>query len=246
MKKNDKILSWCIAVSLTLHCVGLTGIGYLYKKIEQANIQVIDEGIIMFEVGWAPSATKPEVLEEEIIDEPEKIEQVIEKTVEKMPDPIEKNEEPTNVIDEVVEKPLETLETVEIEKEEPQPVLEEVPEKQQISEPSENMKEGESGEAPVTAGAGEKEYLALVREKIQRAKSYPRIARMHRMQGVVAVRFAINVEGQLVTPLVLRCSGSAFLDVAAIRILKKASPFQPPPESLADKNIDVEIDFRLK
>jgi TonB family protein len=79
-----------------------------------------------------------------------------------------------------------------------------------------------------------------VRDTLQSNLIYPYIARKRRMEGTVLVDFKINQKGMAEYIRVLRGSGYAILDSAAMETVVKSSPFP-----LANYSIEVPITYRL-
>ncbi len=89
-------------------------------------------------------------------------------------------------------------------------------------------------------------YSDLIRERIDRAKRYPLMARKSGMEGSVAIQFRIAPSGALEESRILRSSGSRALDRAALKALKRASPFATFPDGLEENQVfEVEINFSL-
>jgi len=136
------------------------------------------------------------------------IEEVVEETVEEEPEP-------------VVEKPEETeppKPEPEPEPEKPEPILKEMPVVKPVVQKKKHVskqvrkkkpvkktakkhtvrrKRHKRGGTPHYSTAQKNRFLAQIRHKIEKAKSYPRIARKRRMQGVVRVHFTILKSGKL-------------------------------------------------
>lgn len=68
-------------------------------------------------------------------------------------------------------------------------------------------------------------WLAVaLREKIERSKRYPPLARANRWQGQVLVQFSVRRDGHLIDPRVAESSGHLVLDQAALETVREASP----------------------
>ncbi|MDH3376967.1 MAG: energy transducer TonB [Gammaproteobacteria bacterium] len=72
-------------------------------------------------------------------------------------------------------------------------------------------------------------YQSSVRERIEKAKFYPRKAKRLRREGAVSVQFSIAENGQLAELQVSDSSNVPELDRAALEAVKKSSPFPPLP-----------------
>jgi len=81
---------------------------------------------------------------------------------------------------------------------------------------------------------------ALIRDAIEKVKSYPLLARKKGIEGTVIIEFTINNEGYPKDIKIKKSSGSGILDSAALKTVTKAAPF---PE--VDGEIVVPITFKL-
>lgn len=84
-------------------------------------------------------------------------------------------------------------------------------------------------------------YLEMVKLKIERHKRYPDQAEERQIEGRATVEFVITLEGEIKDPLVVRSSGHAALDTAAIQAIESAAPFPRPPRSLFKGEIPLMI-----
>src|SRR4030042_3631575 len=82
---------------------------------------------------------------------------------------------------------------------------------------------------------------ALIRAAIEKAKTYPLIARKRGVEGTVLVRFRIDAKGSQQDVKIVRSSGYQILDDEVQKMLKKASPF---PE--LNGEIVIPVTFKLK
>ncbi len=80
----------------------------------------------------------------------------------------------------------------------------------------------------------------VIRTSIERAKTYPILARKKGIEGTVYISFRVNSEGRPQDIKILNSSGSKILDNATLDILKKAAPFP-----YTDSPIEVPVVFRL-
>jgi TonB family protein len=88
-------------------------------------------------------------------------------------------------------------------------------------------------------------YLGNARIKIEKAKQYPREARIKGWEGKVEISFRINRKGQVGEIRIIQSSGYEELDREAIATLRRASPFSPPPYD-EEKMLVVEIPLVFK
>ena len=78
--------------------------------------------------------------------------------------------------------------------------------------------------------------------RLDRFKSYP--SQANGAEGVVTVSFRIDRKGKVVTSQVAKSSGSSVLDAAALALIKRASPFPPPPAELRDDDLSIVVPVR--
>ena len=79
-------------------------------------------------------------------------------------------------------------------------------------------------------------WAAAIQKRIARHYAYPRGTTR---EGRVRVAMVILPSGQLDRVSVVRSSGTAELDEAALAAVKRAAPFPPAPKALDDKWFDV-------
>ncbi len=101
--------------------------------------------------------------------------------------------------------------------------------------------------APAADAQQRQHYLAALAASIDRRKYYPRVSRRRGEEGRVVVSFVIRKTGELTDITVTESSGSRRLDEAALKTLRRISPFQPIPQALARDawSITVPIAFHL-
>ena len=83
-------------------------------------------------------------------------------------------------------------------------------------------------------------FYALIRAAIEKAKTYPLIARKRGVEGTVLVSFRIDGKGLPQNVMIVKSSGYQILDDEVQKMLKKASPF---PEMNGE--IVIPITFKL-
>ena len=112
---------------------------------------------------------------------------------------------------------------------------------QQGSRFSDLTKKSFSGEPIQGGNTGDNSLsLEIIRTAIEKAKSYPLLARKKRIEGTVLVRFIINKNGLPQGIQIIRSSGSHILDEEVSKIIKRAAPF---PE--VNHEIVAPITFKL-
>jgi TonB family protein len=83
--------------------------------------------------------------------------------------------------------------------------------------------------------------IEIIRNSIERAKTYPLLARKRGTEGTVHMSFRISPQGEPQDFKILKSSGSRILDKATLDIVKRAAPFP-----YVDSSIEVPVVFRLK
>lgn len=81
-------------------------------------------------------------------------------------------------------------------------------------------------------------YAARVRSWLYAHKTYPRLARMRREEGVVNVRFILDRAGLLLDGRIIGSSGRSSLDQEAIAMMQRSSPFPKAPREIAGDRIE--------
>ena len=84
------------------------------------------------------------------------------------------------------------------------------------------------------------EVFEIIRDSIERAKTYPVIARKRGIEGTVYISFRINAWGKPQELKILKSSGSNILDTATMDIVKRAAPFP-----YVDSPVEVPVVFKL-
>lgn len=100
---------------------------------------------------------------------------------------------------------------------------------------------GESGlHAAHIAAEGNTDVIRAIRAAIERAKSYPLLAKKRGLEGTVVTGFRINSKGLPEGITITKSSGYSLLDNAAKETIIKAAPL---PSMTG--NIEIPITFRL-
>jgi protein TonB len=89
-------------------------------------------------------------------------------------------------------------------------------------------------------GISEADALKLISAAIERAKTYPAIARRRGIEGTVYVSFRIGPGGESGEIRVLKSSGYKMLDEATMKVIKKAAPYP-----YIDDRVEVPVTYRL-
>lgn len=101
--------------------------------------------------------------------------------------------------------------------------------------------------AAVDPHGAERDYKRALEAEIARNKRYPRMARRLGQEGTVEVGFVILRDGQLSDVRVVKGSGHAPLDRAAVDTLERLGRFQPIPPELGREswNLVVPMSYDL-
>lgn len=89
-------------------------------------------------------------------------------------------------------------------------------------------------------------YSSLLANAIAKYKQYPKIAQMRGWQGTVIADLEIDSKGSVISVKIKKSSTYEVLDNEALEMIKKASPFPTPPESLRGKNFNVLVPISFK
>lgn len=76
-------------------------------------------------------------------------------------------------------------------------------------------------------------YSSLLMARLNSFKEYPLMARRRGMEGQVVVRLVIQRDGSLQSSSMTRSSGFRELDESALRLVQRAAPYPPVPDTLA-------------
>ncbi len=99
---------------------------------------------------------------------------------------------------------------------------------------------------PVPTDGGEEllNYKVVVFGMLERAKQYPEGARERGARGRAVIAFSLNEKGELVNVSLLRSTGDSDLDVEALGLAARASPFpKPPPGAQRDFAAEISFDY---
>jgi TonB family protein len=90
-------------------------------------------------------------------------------------------------------------------------------------------------------------YSNLISKKIRKNFfTYPKIAQMRGWQGTVIADLEIDSKGSVISVKIKKSSSYEVLDKEALEMIKKASPFPPPPDNLRGKNFNVLVPISFK
>jgi protein TonB len=88
-------------------------------------------------------------------------------------------------------------------------------------------------------------YASLVAARLARHKQFPAEARRRRQQGSASVTFNIDGTGRVTEVRLVGSAGSAILDREAQSMVRRASPFPPPPGGLP-RSFTVPVSFSMR
>jgi protein TonB len=88
---------------------------------------------------------------------------------------------------------------------------------------------GPGGGVSAGFGRGGIDWRQLLRQRIERAKRYPSLARRLGMEGTVHVEFRIARDGSVEGVKVAKSSGYPLLDEASVQAIKRAAPLPIVP-----------------
>lgn len=86
-----------------------------------------------------------------------------------------------------------------------------------------------------------KDYLGMIRLRIEKHKKYPDYARERGIEGKVTIIFVLKHDGYISGVRIAKSSGYKVLDQAAITAVKNASPFPKPPNSSSEGSITLQV-----
>jgi TonB family protein len=91
-------------------------------------------------------------------------------------------------------------------------------------------------------------FLAKIKEKVERAKRYPSLARKKEFEGVVKLEFCILQDGSLKEVTITQPSKYEMLNKVAVETIRRAHPYPKIPKVLnkAELWIELPIVFQLK
>ena len=88
------------------------------------------------------------------------------------------------------------------------------------------------------AAATRNAYQEMLRQRIERYKIYPRMARRGNQQGTARIFFALDRQGRLTGCRLEQSSGHRLLDQAAMKAVRAGAPYPPLPEELLPQSAE--------
>ena len=204
---------------ISLNSVAVQKVEEVAKEVEK---QIVPEPIIekIVEKPAPKVIEKQKKVEKKIVKQEKKIEKVVEKTPEKTPE-------------KVVEKESENIEKMA------------VAEQNEISTKQESIIQSNSNNE--RNKNLESEYLAKVKNKIEKNKVYPKVAKRLNQTGKVIVSFDILKDGKITNIKIIHKSKFEKLDEASIELLTNIGFFEAIPNELNKTvwNIQIPINYQI-
>ena len=204
---------------ISLNSVAIQKVEEVTKEIEK---EIVTEPIIekIVEKPAPKVIEKPKKVEKKIVKQEKQIEKVVEKTPEKTPE-------------KVVEKESENIEKMA------------VAEQNEISTKQESIIQSNSNNE--RNKNLESEYLAKVKNKIEKNKVYPKVAKRLNQTGKVIVSFDILKDGKITNIKIIDKSKFEKLDEASIELLTNIEFFEAIPNELNKTvwNIQIPINYQI-
>ena len=204
---------------ISLNSVAIQKVEEVTKEIEK---EIVTEPIIekIVEKPAPKVIEKPKKVEKKIVKQEKQIEKVVEKTPEKTPE-------------KVVEKESENIEKMA------------VAEQNEISTKQESIIQSNSNNE--RNKNLESEYLAKVKNKIEKNKVYPKVAKRLNQTGKVIVSFDILKDGKITNIKIIHKSKFEKLDEASIELLTNIGFFEAIPNELNKTvwNIQIPINYQI-
>ena len=113
-----------------------------------------------------------------------------------------------------------------------------------VEMPSADTSQAGVSTSAAAAAAGfmtRKDFLQLVKMRIEALKKYPDQARERNQQGLVVIEFELEKEGRIMAVRVQRSSGVNLLDQAAVQAVQKAAPFPRAPKGLFEYPVRLRV-----
>ena len=205
------------------------------EQVEQEEIEEVKE-VEKPVVEEEPVIEEKPVIEEEPIVKPEVIE---EPTPEKKPE-IKEEVLPEPIVRKVTPKPVKK----EVKK---KPVIKNKPKKKTVKKKTaqkKQVRQKASARKMQSSPAQKNKFLADIRAKINKHKSYPRIAKKRRMQGTVDVKFTILSNGKVGN---ISVNGPKVFHQSARNAVKSAFPIDVKNAPITlPKSINIKLRYQIR
>jgi len=240
-------------ITALLYTLPVVAYVYFYQNVVVSTTEPVEEAVTLSLsqfVPEAPPSPSPEPVQQEqlVEDDPEPEEVTEEKSPEPEPEPEPEPQENPEPLPE---------ETTPIVKETPvpEPVKKVVPKphKKQVKKSVKKHKKQKKihrkrrisgGGRPHFSAAQKNAFLAQIRARINRAKSYPRIAQKRGMQGTVKVRFTILANGHVGQ---IQLSGPTVFHTSARKAVKSAFPVNVHKATIKlPATVNLSLRYRLR
>ena len=99
----------------------------------------------------------------------------------------------------------------------------------------------EATQGPAKPAPPPMDYLSRLEAHLNAYKNYPYVARMHREEGIVRLRFSLDRSGHVLSYNVVGSSGFASLDAEAREMIRRADPFPPMPADYRGETLDLTV-----
>lgn len=100
------------------------------------------------------------------------------------------------------------------------------------------MPAGRAGPAP--------DYLTQVRLRLERNKTYPRMAELRRQEGLVTLRFTIDRDGHVLRHVIDQSSGYSVLDQETEAMLARSDPLPPVPPEMTGTTFEIVVPVQFE
>jgi TonB family protein len=95
------------------------------------------------------------------------------------------------------------------------------------------------------SGSAVASYLDRLRQRLEKVKRYPLLARRRGQVGTATLHIAIDRSGRPASVRIQGSSGSQLLDDEAAEMVTRAAPFEPLPSEVSDDVLQVTVPVRF-
>jgi len=223
-----------LSFSLTTLLYGGVFLLYLYTLERYIAVSAVPEkeqsvtlALSQF-VPEAPPSLDPEPVQKEQLVEPEPEPEKPEERIEEETPPKIEEKAPEPVVEKVA--PLPPVVKKKVAETSRKPLKKKVRKKKKPRKKVHRVRRVSGGGSPHRSAAAKNAFLAKIRARINRAKSYPRIAQKRGMQGRVKAHFTILANGSVSS---IRLSGPKVFHRSAKKAIRRAFPVKIPHKSLS-------------
>jgi TonB family protein len=89
-------------------------------------------------------------------------------------------------------------------------------------------------------------YLKKIKKKIEDIWVYPKAAFEREEEGTAVIKFSISDSGTLLASAIIASSGSNYLDLGALDVVRSAAPYDPFPQEFNLTQLNVVARFAYK